>query len=328
MRVLYWGLPHHSPLVDARLRRLEGIELVVVSDGAAAVAEVASADALVITPAGYTDELERAVLAADRLKLVQLLSAGFDSLLNRRFPPGAVVATAGDSLAPAVAEHALALTLALTRRLDIAFSNQAMGKWERSPFNGIGSLLGKTAAVVGFGAIGKAIAVRLRPFGAHVIGVSRLGKPDPAADEMQPISAIKDVLARSDIVLIALPGSSETENLFNRERLAACRPDALLVNIARGRIVDNLALAEALNTGRLGGAGLDVTEPEPLPETHPLWRASNVIITPHYGGLGAQRSLAEFIAHNLEQLRSNLPLQSVIALGDRSGAGHLRHSRG
>lgn len=328
MRVLYWGLPHHSPVVDARLSQLDGIELVVVSDEAAAIAESASADALVITPNRYTNELERVVLAAGRLRLVQLLSAGFDSLLNRRFPPGAVVATAGDSLASAVAEHALALTLALTRRLDIALSNQAKGQWERSPFNGVDSLLGKTAAVVGFGAIGKAIASRLRPFGVYVIGVSRDGSADSAADEMQPIGAVEEVLARSDIVLIALPGSPETENLFSRERLAACQSDALLVNVARGRIVDHLALAEALDAGRLGGAGLDVTEPEPLPKTHPLWRAPNVIITPHYGGVGAQRNLAEFVAHNLEQLRRNLPLDSVIALRDRDKGGHIKHSRG
>jgi phosphoglycerate dehydrogenase-like enzyme len=324
MRVLYWGLPQHSPVVDTRLREIAGIDLVAVSDEAAAAHEATSADVLVITPNRYTRDVERAVLASGRLRLVQLLSAGFDMLLGRSFPPSAVVATAGESLAPAVAEHALALTLALTRRLDLALGNQAREKWDRAPFAVVGPLQGRTAAVVGFGAIGRAIAVRLRAFEVHVTGVSRNGHSDAAADTMQPIGAIADVLARSDLVLIALPASPETENLFGRELLAACRQGALLINVAGGKIVDTIALAEALNESRLGGAGIDVTEPEPLPEGHPLWRAPNVIITPHYGGLGAQHKVAEFVARNLEKLLEDLPLSAVTGLG--GGSSHVRHS--
>jgi phosphoglycerate dehydrogenase-like enzyme len=312
MRVVFFGLPHHKPAVEARLRRVQGIDLAVVTEDADAITEAASADVLVITPNRYTPGVEEAVVSAGRLRLVQLLSAGFDTLINRRLPPEAMLATAGDSLAPAVAEHALALTLALVRRLDAAFLNQTGQKWDRGPFAGLGTLEGKRAAVVGFGAIGKAIALRLAAFGVHVTGVSRSGRPDPAADQMEAIAYLDEVLARSDLVLIALPGSPETENLFNRERLGAAKRGAILVNIARGRIVDTLALADALNAGRIGAAGLDVTEPEPLLPGHPLWKAANVIITPHYGGIGGQQRVAEFVAGNLERLRDGIPLMAVV----------------
>jgi phosphoglycerate dehydrogenase-like enzyme len=324
MRVLYWGLPHHSPTIDARLRAIEWIDLTVASGEAAAVREAAAADVLVISPNRYTDAVERTVLGAGRLRLVQLLSAGFDTLLGRSFPPGAVVATVGETLAPAVAEHALALTLALARRLDLAVESRAHERWDRMPFNAVGSLQGRTAAVVGFGSIGKAIATRLRAFGVRVIGVSRNGAPSPAADEMRPIGSIAEAVAEADLILIALPGSPETEGLFGRDLIRACKEGALIVNIARGRIVDTDALVEALNEGRIGGAGLDVTEPEPLPPGHPLWRCPNTIVTPHYAGLGAQRDQAEHIAENLRRLRDGLPLLSVTGLG----SGHLRRSPG
>ncbi|WP_309085472.1 D-2-hydroxyacid dehydrogenase [Chelativorans sp.] len=324
MRVLYWGLPHHSPLIDERLRRIEGVELAAVADEAAAMREAAGAEVLVITPNRYTEAVEQAVHASGRLRLVQLLSAGYDPLLGRSFPPGTVVATAGDSLAPAVAEHAVALTLALSRRLDLAFANQFGERWHRAPFSSLGSLCGKTAAVFGFGSIGKAIAMRLRAFGTRVVGVSRSGAPDAAADEMRPFGEIAEVVAQADLILVALPASPETEGLFGHELFRACRKGALLVNIARGRIVDTDALIDALNEGQLGGAALDVTEPEPLPQGHPLWRAPNVIITPHYAGLGAQQELGDFVAQNLERLRAGVPLLAVTRLG----GGHIRHSPG
>ena len=137
---------------------------------------------------------------------------------------------------------------------------------------------------------------------------------------MQPIAAIDNVLAGADFVFIALPASAETENLFDRERLEGCKGGAIVVNVARGKIVDNIALADALNAGILGGAALDVTDPEPLPQGHPLWRAKNVVITPHYGGIGGQERVAEFVAANLERLRKGLPLSSVIDLARQGSA--------
>jgi phosphoglycerate dehydrogenase-like enzyme len=317
MRVVFRGLPHHSPVVPQRLRTLDWIDLAMVDDEPAAAREAASADVLIVTPSHYSDAVERAVVKSGRLRLVQLLSAGYDALAGRQFAPETIVATAGDALAPAVAEHAVALALALVRRLDVAVHNQAGQKWDRGPFHHIGSLEGSTAAVVGFGAIGKAVATRLRAFGMHVIGVSRSGAPHHGADEMAGITDLDRVLERSDLVVITLPGSPETENMFSRARIANFRRGAILINVARGKIVDGLALAEALDSGRLAGAGLDVTQPEPLPSEHPLWRARNAIITPHYGGIGGQQRLSEFIAENLRRLHEGRPLAAVVELGGR-----------
>jgi phosphoglycerate dehydrogenase-like enzyme len=315
MRTVFWGLPHHSPSVPQKLRTREWIDLRVVRDEATAVREAPSADVLIFAANQYSRAVEEAVIDAGRLRLLQLPSAGYDALVGRRFPPQTIVATAGDALAPAVAEHALALTLALVRRLDVALDNQVGAKWDRGPFQQIGSLEGGTAAVVGLGAIGTAVASRLRAFGVHVIGISRSGTPDAEADEMAGIADLDRVLERSDVVVITLPGSPETENLFDRARFQHCRRGAILINVARGKIVDTLALAEALDTGRLGAAGIDVIEPEPLPPEHPLWRARNVIITPHDGGIGGQQRLSEFIAENLRRLHANQPLAGVVELG-------------
>ncbi len=317
LRVVFLGLPHHAPIVPERLRALEWIDLVEADDQSVVGEAAGGAEVLVITPNRYSDALEQAVLNAGRLKLVQLLAAGYDPLLKRRFPAGTTIATAGDALAPAVAEHALALTLALMRRLDIGFRQQAEQIWDRAPFNNISSLEGKTAAVVGFGAIGKATAARLRCFGVRIIGVSRQGRPDPAADEMAPISALNDVLGGSDIIVITLPGSNETEKLFDRARLQSCKAGAILVNVARGRIVDTMALMEALQAGWLGGAGLDVSDPEPLPAGLPLWHTPGAILTPHYGGIGGQDRVAQFVTANLTRLRDGLPLEAVVNIGQR-----------
>ncbi len=267
MRVLLWGLPHHDPVLPSTLAAIESIDLVVVDDEETAAREAATADVLVMTPNRYTDAVEKAVVAAGRLGLLQSLSAGYEALLDRQLPPGTLVATAGDTLSPAVAEQAIAHALILLRRLDVAIRSQTRSAWEREAFQTAGTLDGRRAAVVGFGSIGKAIATRLRAFGTHVTGVSRHGTPDPAADGMRPIAQLDSVLAESDLIFIALSLTDETAGLFDRERIARCKQGAMIVNIARGKIIDTDALVDALNSGHLGGAGLDVTDPEPLPRT-------------------------------------------------------------
>jgi phosphoglycerate dehydrogenase-like enzyme len=232
-------------------------------------------------------------------------------------PPGVVVANAGDSWSPGVAEHAMALLLALVKCLPQAILNQPRHAWERSQTARMGSLEGQTLAIVGCGSIGREFARRARPFGMRIVGLSRTAKPDPLADEVQPMSALDAVLARADAVLVAVPYSQATHHLIGAAQLAACKRGAMLINIARGGLVDPLALAAALKSGQLGAAATDVTDPEPLPPGDPLWDAPNLIITPHVAGaagpVGRDR-LARFVAANVGRFVAGEPVSHVVEL--------------
>ena len=176
-----------------------------------------------------------------------------------------------------------------------------------------------TVAVIGFGPIGREIGRLLRAFGAHVVAVTRRGRPDPQADEVQPVTNLPAVLARADAIVIAASYDESTHHLIGAREFALCKPNAVLVNIARGGIVDPRALESALRDGRIAGAGIDVTDPEPLPADDPLWDAPNLIITPHYAGacgpLAGER-LADLISANLRRFMKGETLQHVVDLAD------------
>ena len=304
-----------APQFEALAARL-GAESVTVGDTAAMHRELADADALWTWPAFYDAELV-SVLArhAPRLRWVQLPTMGYDPVELHGVPHGVAVTSAGDAYAPTVAEHAVAMLLALVRRVPEAVRNAAERRWDQSNATRIGTLHGATVAVVGFGNIGREIAVRLRGFGARVIGVTRSGRADPLADEAAPSDQLLDVLARSDAAVLAVPLNAHTRHLFGARALAALRPHAIVVNIARGGVIDHAALRDALADGRLGGAGLDVTEPEPLPADDPLWTMPNVLITPHvagYGGDVAPRRILALFERNLANFTAGRELESVV----------------
>jgi phosphoglycerate dehydrogenase-like enzyme len=304
--------------IAASLRAIPGIDLAIVDhvDKLAAVAP--EIEALVIG-GHYFDARVAEVLRtrARRLRFIQSFTAGYEGLQAHGVPAGVVVANAGDSWSPAVAEHGMALLLALVKCLPHAILNQPRHAWDRTQTARMGSLEGQTLAIVGFGSIGHEFARRAKPFGMRVVGLSRAGGPDPLADEMQPISALNAVLACADVVLVAVPYSKATHHMIGAEQLAACKPGAILVNIARGGLVDPVALAAALTSGRLGAAGTDVTDPEPLPPGDPLWDAPNLIITPHVAGasgpVGRDR-LARFVAANVGRFAAGEPVMHVVRL--------------
>jgi phosphoglycerate dehydrogenase-like enzyme len=196
-------------------------------------------------------------------------------------------------------------------------AHAATSMWDQSVAARIGTLNDATVAVLGFGNIGKEIAVRLRAFGARVVAVTRSGRADPLADESVPVSRLHDVLARVDAVIVAVPLDATTRHLINASALAALRTHALLVNIARGGIVDTDALREALAQGRLGGAAIDVTDPEPLPAGDPLWTMPNVIVTPHVAGYGGDvpaRRILALLDRNLGHFANNRPLEAQVRI--------------
>lgn len=292
----------------ARLGQIAGIDLSVVDKLEQLIPVLPEAEVLVIGASSYDRRIAEALRDhGGRLRFIQLLTAGYEGPQLYGVPPGVVVANAGDSWSPAVAEQAMALLLALVKCMPQILANHARHGWERGFTARMGGLEGKTVAIIGFGSIGREVARRARPFGMHVIGVSRSATPDPLADEVQPVSALHSILGRADFVVLAVPFSRETERMIGAEELAACKSGALLINIARGGLIDSTALAAALNSGQLGGAGLDVTDPEPLPPEHPLWDSPNLIISPHVSGvsgIGGRVRLAKFIGENLERFIS------------------------
>jgi phosphoglycerate dehydrogenase-like enzyme len=172
-------------------------------------------------------------------------------------------------------------------------------------------------AIVGFGSIGQEIARRARGFGASVVAVTRTPRPNELADEILPLSTLHEVLGRADAIAVAIALAPETHHLLGPAAFAACKKGALFVNVARGGIVDQAALAAALNAGTIAGAGLDVAEPEPLPADDPLWSCPNLLISGHFSGSGSllsQRRLADGAGDNLERFIAGRPLAHQLTL--------------
>ncbi|HTD33526.1 MAG TPA: D-2-hydroxyacid dehydrogenase [Candidatus Elarobacter sp.] len=304
-----------APQFEA-LAAKHGAASVAVEDAEAMRRELADADAFWTWPAFYDAELVALLERhAPRLRWVQLPTMGYDPVELHGVPPGVAVTSAGDAYAPTVSEHAVAMLLALVRRIPEAVRNAATGTWDQTNAIRIGTLNGATVAVIGFGNIGRAVAERLRGFGARVVAVTRSGRPDPLANQAAGSEQMHEVLARSDAVVLAVPLNAQTRHLIDARALAAMQPHALVINVARGGVIDHDALREALSAGRIGGAGLDVTDPEPLPPDDALWTMPNVLITPHvagYGGDVAPRRILALVERNLQHFLAGEPLESIV----------------
>lgn len=317
MRVVFRGQVFEAELT-ALARRL-GLDFVAAGDEAELLAALPGADALWITPTYYVPSVPEAIRAnPGRLKWVGLTSAGYDVLLRNGVPPGVTMTYAVTVHGPAVAEHAVALLLGLLRQLPRALAAQAQAKWDGPAMIArLRSLEDLTVAIVGFGSIGGAIATRLRPLAKRILGVSRSGRPDPRADEMFPSARLHEALAQSDAVILSVTYDEETRHLIDAPALGQMPSHALLVNVSRGPVVDSAALRRALAEGSLGGAALDVTDPEPLPADDPLWHMPGVIITPHVGSFGSVATgqrLADQYERNLERFARGEALEGTIVL--------------
>jgi len=224
------------------------------------------------------------LVEADALGWIQALSAGVDTLdvLDHLRERGIYLTSAAGAHAQPIAEQVLGYMLVFARRLDRAFEAQDRGAWER--YTG-GELAGETLGVVGLGAIGRRTAEIASAVGMNVVGTKRDASVDlDVVDRIYPPEGLGEVLVDAGYVLVACPLTEETRGLIGREELGAMRDDAVLVNVARGEIVDQRALVGALQQRTIRGAALDVFETEPLPGDSPLWDLSNAIITPHNAG--------------------------------------------
>jgi phosphoglycerate dehydrogenase-like enzyme len=246
---------------------------------------------------------------ADKLRLFACMYAGTDHLpLDALAERGVAVTNAAGVHAPNAAEQAIGSMLAFSRRLHEA---ARADRWQPlSP----GELSGSTVTIVGLGAIGSAIARRLEPFGVTTVGVRRSPESGGPTDEVIGPDRLHDALARSSFVVLCCPLTESTRGLIDAEALATLPPDGVVVNVARGPVVETEALVESLRRGRIGGAVLDVTDPEPLPDEHPLWGLDDVLVTPHSAGATPEyyERLADIVADNVERLAADEPLRNRV----------------
>lgn len=260
---------------------------------------------LVLAPE-LSDDLPALFKKLQGLRVVQSFSAGVDSLLPL-IPPGVVLCSAVGVHDASVSEWVVAAILAMQRRLPEFLDLQRRADWNRNVSEGVTDLDGQTILVVGYGSIGRAVTARLAPFGARVVGIASRPR-----DDAHSADALPQLLPEADVVVNLLPLSPQTEKFMDSRFFAQMKPGSLLVNAGRGRTVDTQALLDALNAGRIRAA-LDVTDPEPLPSDHPLWRASNLLITPHIAGsVGKWEERAyRFAGEQIRRLASGQTLLGV-----------------
>ena len=235
----------------------------------------------------YAHSLELLKAAPAALKWYCCSFAGVDPYCGKEGlfqNPDCLLSNSAGGYGVTIAEHVVMVTLMLLRRMPEYEEVVLRRGWSNQL--SVRSIQGSEFTILGTGNIGTTVAERMHALGAsHIIGVSRSGKSrESIYDEMFPISALEEILPRTQILVMSLPGTPETAGLLSREKLALLPPEALLINVGRGTALDQPALFEALNAGRLAGAALDVMDPEPLPADHPLWNAKNLVLTPHVSG--------------------------------------------
>jgi len=272
-------------LRDRFLALATGIESFEVRDGGALEQRIGDADVLVISGLWRNELLPR----AKRLRFIQSIGAGTDQFAREALKhQGVRLASARGVNARAVAEHVMALILALARRLPEARDNQAKRVWRGmigDPTQREDELAGKTLLIVGLGQIGDRLAQLAKAFDMRVIGIRRNPRAGVGhADAVHGMSDLHALLPQADFVALTCPLTAETEKLIDANALDRMKPSAYLLNAARGRVVDEPALVDALARRQIRGAALDVTVDEPLPQASPLWAMENVLITPHTAG--------------------------------------------
>lgn len=258
-----------------------------------------------------------ALARAARLKWIHTTAAGADWAQRPPACAHPVLVTSSHIHAESIAEHLFGLLLMLVRGLHTAHGHQLAATWAKKADSLPDILTAKRLCVVGLGTIGRRCAELGAAFGMSVCGVRRHPQPTPGVATVYGPADICQAFAQSDVVMVVLPGTAETDRLIGRRELAALPAGAYLLNAGRGKTVDTDALTEALSSGHLAGAGLDVVDPEPLPPDHPLWRMPNVLITPHTSGLH-RTYIPEATDAFLDNLKRFLADQPLLGLVDKT----------
>ncbi|MGO8817640.1 MAG: C-terminal binding protein [Terriglobia bacterium] len=303
--------------LDEELIRQSGgsVKYARVADERGRVQMAAHADVLVLGGARLTREFFSSVPS---LKGVVRLGIGYDNVdLDAATDNGIVVANIPDFCSDEVAEHALGLILAVLRKIVLADRKARQGQW----VPGMDALMlpmrrlsGQTLGLIGFGKIGQCLARKARGLGVKVIAYDPYASAEVAQAAGVPLMSLEELLPQTDILSLHVPGTPETRNLVNAHTLALLKPRAIVINVARGPVVDEAALCAALASGRLAGAGLDVLQQEPIRLPHPLTEFENVVITCHYASLSeeAYASLRRQVSEQAAQiLRGEFPRNLV-----------------
>ncbi|KAA2213372.1 D-2-hydroxyacid dehydrogenase [Teichococcus oryzae] len=279
------------------------------------MANLADVEALVISGFWTDDILDH----APNLKLVQSISAGTERYGLEALKARGVHLCSGQGVnVNAVSDHAMALLLSLTRRVNEAVLNQRKHEWRgmiSNPAEREAELEGSTMVILGLGGIGGRLARLARAFGMRVIGLKRnRAGANPDGIELRGPEELKALATEADVLALTCPLTPETRGIVSAEVLRAMKPSALLINVARGPVVDEAALAEALRAGQIRGAGLDTFVEEPLDPASPLWDAPNTIITPHSAGETQfyERNVIRLLMQNLAALENGTKLVNQV----------------
>lgn len=313
MNVVYWpNIALAKPELLAALGAVDGVRLRVVASVDELVAQLPDTDGVVMANPSdaQADAIAAAMRAPNRVRWIHLVSAGMDGISRCGLPAHVVVTHTPGATANAVGDHALALLLALMRRLHVALELQRAGRWsQREAVRGVTSIEGATVVVLGHGGIGRYLCRVLDACGARLRVVSRRLPEGAGPAGAFTFEHLGEALDGADALIVAVPLSELTAGLVDEAALRRMRAGALVVNVGRGPVIEREGLLRCLADGHLGGAGLDVTDPEPLPEGDPTWTAPNLIVTPHYGGGGSRngpRRIAERAVEVVESRRADV----------------------
>jgi D-2-hydroxyacid dehydrogenase (NADP+) len=312
----------HDVVDEAFLREFPEIEAVKAHDLDSLANALDGAEIFHVYNSAFTPEFAKLVRDKGRaLKWMQFTTVGIDIALKVGLPDGVWITNSGDVSQRVLAGHAMALMLGVMRgfrrfeplRARREYARQTMPRYMTAPD-------GAVMVILGMGRIGQDIARKAKAFDMEVICVTRASAPAvPEIDRVVPREKVDEILPTADVVMIALPLDAGTQGFLSAERIALMKETAVLVNISRGKVVDEAALARALAENRLVGAGLDAFVREPLPPESQLWDLSNVLMTPHVGGNGGRdswRRLRDLVRDNTRRYLSGAPLRHVVRTPD------------
>lgn len=287
----------------------QGLEIVAVENGEEAMRHVADTEIVFCLSPDLPDAF---IAQGPHLRWIQAMTAGTDHLeLLPSFKGSLILSSARGMHGPQVSEMAILHMMALSRNVARMLDNQRATVWHRweQPL-----LWSKTVAIVGIGTIAEALARRCKAFGMHVIGITDTVRPLEDFDEVVPRTKLASATSEADFLVVLAPYNKRNHHLIDAKVLAAMKPSAILVNLARGGVVDEAALLDALQKRAIAAAGLDVFATEPLPPDHPFWKLDNAMLTPHLGGLSdvyvhqvlplLRRNLATYLAGGEDRLEN------------------------
>lgn len=258
------------------------------------------------------------VKGCKNLKWLQLDSAGADLFVKEGvLPRGVKLTNSTGAYGLAISEHMIGVLLSIYKKLYLYRDNQNNSLWKNE--GEVKSIYGCTALVIGLGDIGGDFAKRIKALGGYTIGVRRSDANKPEyLDELYLMDKIDELLPKADVVALSLPETKETYKLFSKEKISKMKKDSVLINVGRGTAIDTEALCDALESGTLLGAALDVTDPEPLPKDHRIWGIKNAIITPHVSGnynlKETHHRIVKIAVNNLERFIKGEELRNVVNL--------------